>query len=82
MLEKVILRKDARVASIILNRPDVGNAVDPELMAQLRDSLGYDREGLRAAKEFFRDTAECMTHEAVRYGVARLANFLSSRQRN
>lgn len=39
MAEKVIVRKDGRVASVVLNRPEAGNAVDPGLMAELTDGL-------------------------------------------
>ena len=46
-------------------------------VAKLR---GLDRQGVRATKAFFRDTAEWATDDALQYGVTRLANFLSSRK--
>ena len=42
---------------------------------------GRDLEGLRAAKAFFRDTAEWSTGAAAQYGVTRLANFFASRDK-
>lgn len=42
---------------------------------------GRDLEGLRAAKVFFRDTAEWSTGAAAQYGVTRLANFFASRDK-
>lgn len=40
MSEKVILTREGEVANIVLNRPEAGNAVDPELMSELTASLG------------------------------------------
>lgn len=39
MSEKVIVQRDGKVASIVLNRPEAGNAVDPALMAELTAGL-------------------------------------------
>ena len=38
-MAKVLLEKDGRIGRIILNRPDVMNAIDDEVPAELEDAV-------------------------------------------
>ena len=62
----------------------VNQVAPPDRLAEekrrwMETLAGRDFEGLRAAKAFFRDTAEWSTDAAAQYGVTRLANFFASR---
>jgi len=64
----------------LVNRVVAQDQLNREKDSWLAKLAGLDGQGVRATKEFFRDTAEWATQDALRFGVTRLANFLSSRE--
>lgn len=75
---------DAREAERqgLVNRVVTEHQLNGERDSWIARLRGLDRQGVRATKAFFRDTAEWGTEDALQYGVMRLANFLSSRESN
>ena len=63
----------------LVNRVVPGDQLDREKDTWIEKLRSYDPRGLAATKAFFLETAEWHTQDALRYGVTRLANFLSSR---
>ena len=65
----------------LVNRVAPPDRLAEEKRRWMETLAGRDLEGLRAAKAFFRDTAEWSTGAAAQYGVTRLANFFASRDK-